>query len=205
MNSDMMKPGVFPSVEEIRNMPDDKWLSLVSELAYPQRAATMVKMVRLAAERSVKQIVETGCIRGCAGDGQSTLIFAMLAVRLNASFESFDLNPTHISNAQQWLGSFCEHVTWNTMDSVCGLSRFCNEVGLVYLDSYDYDATRPRACQLHQLAEVGAIYGKLTEHAVIAMDDANLDGGGKVAMAVDFLKDKGWKEYAKGYQIILQR
>jgi len=202
---DLMKPTHSLSVEEVKNMPEDKWLKLVGELAFPQRASTMIMAVRLATERSVKHIVETGCIRGCAGDGQSTLIFAMLSLRMNCFFESYDIKPDHICNAKKWLGPFCDEVEWHAEDSVAGLSRIQEEVGLVYLDSYDYSASNPRPCQLHQLAEIGAIYGKLTDTSIIVLDDASLDKGGKVAMSVDFLKGNGWKEYAKEYQIILTK
>lgn len=203
---DIMKPS-HPSltVDEVRNMAEDKWMKLVGELAFPQRASTMVQAVKLAKSRDVSGIIETGCIRGCAGDGQSTLILAMLALRLNGDFETFDISDVHIANAKKWIGPFSEYVDWNHGDSVEGLSRFIGTVGLVYLDSYDYDAANPRPCQLHQLAEIGAIYGKLAPGAVIVMDDADQDGGGKVALSVDFLKSRGWKEVAKGCQIIMTR
>lgn len=202
---DMTKPSHTASVEDVEKMPEDQWLKLVGELAYPQRAATMVRAVTLAKGRGVKHIVETGCIRGWAGDGQSTLILAMLAVRLQGTLETFDINSWHITQAQKWLGPFRDHVTWSIGDSVTGLSLLQYPIEFVYLDSYDYSAANPRPCQLHQLAEVGAVYGKLADNALLMMDDASLDGGGKVAMAVDFLKSNGWKIDASEYQIILSR
>lgn len=202
---DMTKPRFTVSVDDVLNMPDDRWLKLVGELAYPQRAATMIHVANMAKERGAIRIVETGCIRGWAGDGQSTLILAMLAVRLGVQLETFDINSGHINTAQRWIGPFCDKVIWHTGDSVEGLSQINGLTGLVYLDSYDYDPANPRPCQLHQLAEVGAVYGKLTHDAIIMMDDADLDGGGKVAMAVDFLKGNGWKEAAREYQVILTR
>jgi hypothetical protein len=202
---DMTKPNHNLSMSALADMGDAEWLSLVATLAYSQRASTMVEMVKLARERGCQRIVETGCIRGWGGDGQSTLILAMLAVRLHSKFESFDISAQHVSNAQKWLGEFQDVVRWHTQDSVAGLSQLQGVVNLVYLDSYDYDAGNPVPCQLHQLAEVGAIYGKLAENAVIVMDDAGLNHGGKVAMAVDFLKQNGWKEIAIAYQVILTR
>lgn len=205
MNPDLMKPSVFPSVEDVKNMPEDKWLKLVGELAYPQRASTMVRVVKLAKERSVQHVVETGSIRGCAGDGQSTLIFSMLAARFGCDFDTFEINPVHMAKAKEWIGPFNEYVDWNLVDSVAGMSRMTEDVGLVYLDSYDYDSRNPRPCQLHQLAEIGAVYGKLTPGAIIVLDDASLDNGGKVAMASDFLINNSWKQNMKEYQVIFTR
>jgi len=203
--TDMTKPSFTVTPNDVVCMSDADWLKLVAELAYPDRAPTMVKAVELAKERAVKRIVETGCIRGWAGDGQSTLIWAMLSVRLGCAFETFELSGVHLKKAKEWLDSFSAFTSWHLGDSVSGLSASSNRFDFAYLDSFDYDAANPRPCQLHQLAEVGAIYGKLTENAIVMMDDANLDGGGKVAMAVDFLKGNGWKEIASGYQIILSR
>jgi hypothetical protein len=202
---DMTKPSYTASVSDIENMPEDKWLKLVGELAYPQRAQTMIKAVQLVKERDLKNIVETGCIRGWAGDGQSTLIFAMLAARLGLEFSTYDSSDVHLKKAREWLGPFAAYTNFNLGDSVGGLSAAVGVFDLVYLDSYDYDAANPRPCQLHQLAEVGAIYGKLTYRAVIMMDDADLSGGGKVAMSVDYLKNLHWKIVANEYQIILTR
>lgn len=194
------------TVEQVLEMSESKWLEMVSALAFPQRAKTMVRAMELAKERGVKNIVETGCIRGWAGDGQSTLILAMLAIRLSGFFRTFDISDVHVGHAMQWIGiSLTDRVSWNVLDSVSGLSLLREPVQFVYLDSYDYDASNPRPCQLHALAEVGAIYGKLSDKAIIVMDDANLQGGGKVAMAVDFLKGRGWKELASDYQVIMSR
>lgn len=202
---DMTKPSHTVTPDDVMAMKDSEWLKLVGELAYPQRAGTMMEAVQLAKDRGVKRIVETGCIRGWAGDGQSTLILAMLSARLGCECFSFDINPVHLEKAESWLGSFTSRVRFYEQDSVFGLSAFDERIDFAYLDSFDYDAKNPRPCQLHQLAEVGAIYGKLTDNAIIMMDDANLDGGGKVAMAVDFLKGNGWKVIANSYQIILSK
>lgn len=210
MNKDswMSKP-THPNVtvEEVRGMSDEQWLKLVGDLAFPQRSKTMVQAVKLAMESQAQCMVETGCIRGWAGDGQSTLILAMYACRTENGFavDTFDTSETHITNCQGWLGPFNAYVEFNHIDSVTGLGQHQKPIDFAYLDSYDYNSTNPRECQLHQLAEVGAIYGKLTEKAIIVMDDANLQGGGKVAMSRDFLKSRGWKEVANDYQLVMQR
>lgn len=195
------------TVEQVLEMPEKQWLKVVGELAFPQRAPTMIEAMRMAKERGVKNIVETGCIRGWAGDGQSTMILAMLAIRLHGDLDTFDISEVHIGHAKRWLNGLRIRVQWHIQDSVEGLSQINIQypVDFVYLDSFDYDASNPRPCQLHALAEVGAIYGKLSKNAIIMMDDAKLEGGGKVAMAVDFLKGRGWKEAMSGYQVILTR
>lgn len=193
------------SIDEVRRMSEEQWLNTVRKHAFPERAQTMAHAVQLAKERGVKRIIETGCFRGLAGDGQSTLILSMLAVRLNASFSTFDISHIHVQKARLFLGPFADTMEWNIQDSVIGLSRLQGDVGLVYLDSFDYSTLNPRPCQLHQLAEIGAIYGKLTDDSILMMDDATLDGGGKVAMASDFLINNGWKKNMEGYQLIFTR
>jgi hypothetical protein len=78
-------------------------------------------------------------------------------------------------------------------------------IDFLYLDSYDYDAKNPLACQIHQLAEVGAAYGILSDKAIILMDDAQLEGGGKARLATDFLLERGWKIVLDKYQRLFSR
>ena len=98
--TDMTKPSFTVTPNDVVCMSDADWLKLVAELAYPDRAPTMVKAVELAKERAVKRIVETGCIRGWAGDGQSTLIWAMLSVRLVATSSPRPVRSRRTSAAQ---------------------------------------------------------------------------------------------------------
>ena len=198
--------------EQVIGFSNDEWLRIVREMAYPQRADSMELLNELAIERKARNIVETGTIRGWGGDGQSTLIFSGLALRLSGSLWSVDNNQIHIENAKRWIGQLnTPNISWITEDSVKYLSSFLFgaimefTIDILYLDSYDYDFNDPIPAQIHNLAEMGAAYGKLGNESIIAIDDANLAGGGKGLLTTRFLLERGWKVIYEGYQRIFIR
>lgn len=198
----------FPA--EITALPEEEWLKVVGEMAFPQRAESMVMAARIAKERQFRVFVETGCIRGWAGDGQSTMILAGLALRSNGICISIDLSQEHIAHAQVWLGELKDSVTWITEDSVSVLSGnwdngTAQAIDLLYLDSFDYDFVDPLPAQMHDLAEFGAAAGKLSDNALVVIDDANLAGGGKGHLTTKFMLSRGWKVIYDGYQRILSK
>ena len=187
------------SREEILSLSDADFEKLVRECAGPDRNETMFEACKLLAQADGESIVETGCIRGYHGDGQSTLIWTMLAIRQNKYFYSFDLNT---KPAKEWLGPI-DHVPdfieGDSIESV-GLWEPVGTVGLLYLDSWDYEADNPLPCQIHQCAELGAFYGHLSDRAIVLLDDAAHDGGGKVKLSSEFLKLRGWELVQNAYQ-----
>ena len=91
--------------------------------------------------------------------------------------------------------------------SRAGLRRFCQPIGLLYLDSYDYSEKRVDACQRHQLAELGAAIGKLDiQGALVLIDDCDLPNGGKGRLSQAYLEDLGnWEKIHDGYQALWKR
>jgi len=193
------------SRQEITDLPDRDWMRLVGEWAYPDRKHTMQSAVALSYFNGAKMIVETGCIRGWAGDGQSTLILATLAIRLGAAFHSIDLSPQHIENAQKWLGPLADTVVWHTADSIGVLKAWDKgTIDLLYLDSYDYEVANPTPCQQHQLEEAKKTFPHLEHTSIVLMDDANQDNGGKVKLSKGFFLSKGWVAEAEHYQLMMR-
>jgi predicted O-methyltransferase YrrM len=181
-------------------------LKQIEKLAGWQRHATFRKAAEFILDNNCQQMVETGCYRGTYQDGQSTLILALLAKALNYGMvTSFDNNPDHIKLARELLVQHEVLPWWNSecTDSVHGLSRRKQWVDFAYLDSLDHNPKDPLPCQAHQLAEVGAVIGKMHGPCAILMDDNDVETGGKVAQSVPFLKRNGWKVVAEEYQILM--
>jgi hypothetical protein len=162
------------------------------------------KSFRFAAEvileRKLKWLVETGCYRGGPCDGESTLILGQLA-RVNVGvLDSYDISEEHIKKAKEHAGH--GNVVFTCADSVIALSKRLERIDFAYLDSLDFDTGNPGPAQRHQLAEVGAILGKMSPGSLIMVDDCKLVEGGKNGLSHAFLVDHGWKLVFDDYQRI---
>lgn len=182
-------------------------LDRIETLAGCQRNKTFRKAAEFILEHNCRYIVETGCFRGNPADGQSTLILAMLAHELDGLVDSVDINSSSTDLAR---GLLAEHhlrhrVRFSESDSVVALSHFSPPIRFCYLDSYDHEAKNPGPCQRHQLAELGAIYGKMVSPCAILLDDHVAETGGKTALSAAFLGDRGWKLEMEAYQMLWTR
>ncbi len=174
-----------------------------------KRYATFLSALQLMLERKAKTLVETGTARGgecnCEGDGCSTLIFARFAKRTKSSLYSVDIDPQAILEASAGLQESAASVHLVTGDSIPFLATFGKPIDFLYLDSFDYDENNPLPSQEHHLKEVEAAYPYLTKKSIVMIDDHSLPGGGKSKLALQFLKERGWKVVAEGYQVLLVR
>lgn len=182
-------------------------LDRIETLAGCQRNRTFRKAAEFVLEHNCRNIIETGCFRGNPADGQSTLILAMLAKEVDGLVDSVDLNASSIKAARDLLA---EHrlayiVRFSECDSVTAISHLSPPIRFAYLDSYDHEAHNPGPCQRHQLAELGAIYGKMVSPCAILLDDHVAETGGKTALSSAFLKDRGWKLEMEAYQMLWSR
>lgn len=182
-------------------------LKLATDKAGDLRRDSFCKLIDLVRQRKAMHIVETGTYRGCEGDGMSTLILSALALATHSYFASLEINPENIVSAKSMLSAHNRFADFICGDSVATLSMFPNfrQIVVLYLDSYDYDPKNPLPAQMHQLAELGAAYGKLSADAVVLLDDCNMEGGGKGLLADQFLKERGWKLVHDGYQKLFSR
>lgn len=211
--------GTFQNLRSPTNMQETELLEQVELLA----GNTRRKSFRLAAEfiirHRLRRIVETGCYRGHPAatpqahienrnhDGQSTVIFALLARELGCVFDSYDKDPNHVARARALLGLFGlqDSASFHVGDSVDALSRRAEPIDFIYFDSFDHNPNNPLPCQLHQLAEVGAAFGKLQRPAGILLDDCKFETGGKAGLSDPFLRSRGWKLEFDGYQRLFTR
>lgn len=165
------------------------------EESHLQRYFTFKVAISLFLQRGLKNIVETGCQRNMIdwGAGNSSLIFAET---LNDFPDRGKLHTVDISEKNLMV---CYEVTKNFKntilyagDSVAFLSQFNEEVGLLYLDSFDYEAHLQLESQEHQLKEIKAIYPRLHDKTVIFLDDNDFPNGGKTRLTKEFLQAEGW-------------
>jgi hypothetical protein len=190
--------------------------NLISALAGPVRRKTFLAAIEqfamtLGSQYSRPGIVETGCYRGIDADGQSTIIWTHVARSLGTEFISVDLSGTHVQRAKDKLSAefnsppdyFDQTVL--IRDSVEYLSSRTLPIGLLYLDSYDYVESNPLPSQIHQVAEIGAAFGKLAKRAVVLLDDCNMTGGGKGLLTDLFLKEHGFQLVMDEYQKVFVR
>jgi predicted O-methyltransferase YrrM len=173
------------------------------------RFDTFEKTIRLAKNRQLQNIIETGTMRthvNCQ-DGSSTLVFSWLADDINGQFISVDINKVNQDLTADFLKQrgTGTRTTLVNLDSVEFLSKYAGRIDLLYLDSYDYVQSDYMPCQLHQLAELGGAYGKLTDNALILIDDCALPFGGKAGLSSAFLKCRGWKLLQAEYQQLWSR
>ncbi len=180
------------------------------EWAGPARAPSFEIFVDRIQNHSLAIVVETGSYRGEPGDGQSTRILSHAcyddkSIANCRAFISIDLNAdSHfksVARAKE-LGYSCYH---KLADSVFWLGRYAGHINFLYLDSYDHNPDDPGPCQRHNLAELGAAYGKLAPGALIMIDDCDCPSGGKGLLSTQFLLERRWKIIYDGMQRIFER
>ncbi len=172
------------------------------------RFPTYQRALELMEERNVKTIVETGCTRlqgriAFTGDGGSTVILGSWARDHDAHVYTVDISQKNIENAQLLTEPIKSHITYTVLDSVAYLEQFDKQIDFLYLDSFDFEADNPVSSQEHHLKEIEVAYEKLSDNAIILIDDCALPHGGKGKLAIEFLLNKGWKIERKHYQVLL--
>ena len=162
---------------------------------------------KLIKKRGLKTWVETGTSRNgacnCQGDGCSTMIFSDYLQDLPGELYSVDIDPVAVEACFNAVNYSKDRVHVFCQDSVSFLADFQAKIDFLYLDSYDFDVNNPRPSQEHHLKEIKAAYKKLHKNSVVMIDDCDLPHGGKGKLAIEYLKNKGWKKVYNGYQVIM--
>ena len=159
------------------------------------RYFTFKAAISLFLQRKSRNIVETGCQRQMIdwGAGNSSLIFSETLVEFpeKGFLYTIDIDENKLD--------VCNHATKHTNkvkfclgDSVEILKIIDVEIGLLYLDSMDYEVYQQKESQLHQLKEIQTAYPKLNDESIVLLDDNFFENGGKPKLAKEFLKEMGW-------------
>lgn len=182
-------------------------LERIAELAEPLRAETFVKAAEFVLALKFPVLIETGCFRGCTGDGSSTAIIALLARETRGTFASFELNGENIVKAIDYLQTLGlhEHALFIEGDSLKTLQFRGDKIDFAYLDSYDFEEHKAADAQNHQLKEVEILLPKMAQHSAFLLDDCGLPLGGKGGLSIPLILENGYKETATGYQRLFIR
>ena len=165
------------------------------------------KLFNIAKDRNLKTIVETGTARGKYKfyyrkpkinwkDGMSTILFAEYAYMVNGKFWSCDINSQNIFNASKFTEEMSYNVNFAIADSLIFLRDLSITIDVLYLDSLDGDS--PGANE-HQLKEAEITVGKMSENAIILLDDK----GSKTELSLPYFSSKGWDIIFENDQQIL--
>jgi hypothetical protein len=166
-------------------------------------------------------IIETGCARppdlvpwgtidiSFKDDGMSTLIFDQFINDFGGDFHSVDLTQRHVDFARSQVSDksqiHCDDSVgflWHVNKILAEDNRY---VDLLYLDSYDFEASDPYPSMVHHIKEIAVILGRLRPGSMIAVDD-NVGTGtermGKPKYVAEMMEAMGVPLFYEGLQLI---
>ena len=174
------------------------------------RYQTFQKLFKIAEERELKTVIETGTARGKTKfyyrepkinwkDGMSTLLFAEYVEKVNGTFWSCDIDNQNIFNAHKFTEKQSYKVNFALADSLVFLRDLSTTIDILYLDSLDGQTL---GANKHQLEEAKISESKLNKKGIILLDDK----GKKTELSFPFLTSKGWEVvFESDQQILLSR
>lgn len=141
-------------------------------------------------------IVETGTLRqeNDFGAGYSTYIFGEYVSLFGGRLITIDISAKNIDTSKRLTEKFKENITYICEDSLIYLNGYTSEkIDYLYLDSFDCPLTGDATdAQLHNLHEFKSAEPFLSKNAIIVIDDANLENGGKSRLTHQYLSDRGY-------------
>lgn len=153
--------------------------------------------LNLFLQRGGQIILETGTIRQKDdwGAGNSTVIFGDFCKEYKKHLYTVDNNRDNLAISQRETLEFRLHISYELSDSLDYLERFDDKIDLLYLDSLDCKEDPNDSnleAQSHALLELKIALPKLSEKAIILIDDNLFLNGGKTKLCKEFLQSKGW-------------
>lgn len=150
-------------------------------------------------------IVETGTIRleNDWGAGMSTYVFGKYVRNHGGKIITIDLSSKNMEVCKRVTKEYNDTIEYIVDDSLHYLSTIAEKINFLYLDSMDCpvegDATIP---QLHNLNEFLICENKLSDKAVIMIDDVGFSNGGKAAKTHEYLYDNKYLLIYKNQQSV---
>lgn len=124
-------------------------------------------------------IVETGCARqpdNWEGDGQSTYLFDQFANAFNGNVISVDIDPKACAYARSMVGPRTQVYAEDSLPFLrklaVNLLRTGKTIDLLYLDSFDWQASNPTPSAVHHLKELCVVWPVLTAGSLVVIDDS---------------------------------
>ena len=182
------------------------------------RYITFKTALNLFLQRGLKNVVETGTTRfpDDWGAGMSTLLFADFIKKEvpGGKLWTVDLNSNNLNACREITKDFPDIIEYVHADSIEYLKHFKKPTDFLYLDSMDYPLTKeegmPEDCQIHQMNEYYAAKNKLTEKAIVLLDDNQvvLNGElvvGKTRITKEVMLEDKWELLIDYQQTLFQK
>jgi len=145
-------------------------------------------------------VVETGCQRLAddLGAGMSTSIFGEFLTQYGGSLVTVDIDGHNLEVCRSCTEEWSKCIRYVKRDSIQFLKEYDGPaIDFLYLDSLDFPmddlpdvAARRAQAQNHCLHEFLAAEDKLTDTAILLLDDNQLPEGGKPAILKELLLDR---------------
>lgn len=190
----------------------ENWFYQKYRVKSDSRYWTFKVALNLFLQRKGKLIVETGCLRikDDWGGGCSTLLLGEFCHCYGVKLITVDNNLENLQVAERETKEFENSIAYVHGDSLEFLDKLFGDfrlldgvqkesqvesIDLLYLDSFDADPDNIRItyqAQRHQLAEMQLAFPKLSEKAIVLLDDNHLKWGGKCLLTKEFLLDNNF-------------
>lgn len=172
-----------------------------------KRKESFSLMIQKLKNKTNPLIVETGCVRQLNdfGAGMSTVIFDQYIQNYGGECYSIDINPMNVALAKN-ITRNVKVVCCDSISYLFGMNNQLTKIGkqidLLYLDSFDLDASNSHPSSLHHILELLCIWPSCSSSTIIAVDDNLEDGTGKGKYVKQFMSNIGIKPIYDGYQIV---
>jgi hypothetical protein len=128
-------------------------------------------------------VVETGTMWNGLENNQGafTLIFAdFIKNYTGGKIITVDISNDHMNNCREFTKDFSDVIEYVVSDSVSYLKslddNFVSEIDFIFFDSYDLHLLDPLPSQIHHLRELLAVYDRLSDEVLLAVDDNLMPG-----------------------------
>lgn len=150
-------------------------------------------------------IVETGTAHdedNFEGQGQSTLIFDWFASTRHEPppVISIDLRPQASEIASKYT-TFVNYMVGDSIHALDSLREVHKDIGLLYLDSYDWSPELNLESAWHHMAELTTVWSSLPAGCMVVVDDRHGDMKGKHWMVEAFMQKVGAEVAFKNHQV----
>lgn len=150
-------------------------------------------------------MVETGTIRmkDDWGAGMSTLIFGRYLSEYGGSLITIDNSIENMDVCKSVTDIYKHNITYIVENSLDYIPKIIRKIDFLYLDSMDCPIEGDASIsQEHNLKEFLLCESKLSDIAVIMIDDVGLPNGGKAFLTHKYLSDNGYLLISKNQQSI---
>lgn len=128
-------------------------------------------------------VIETGTMWNSLENNQGafTLIFAdFIKNYTGGKIITIDISNEHMNKCREYTEKFNDVIEYVVSDSVSYLKslddNFVREVDFIFFDSYDLHLLDPLPSQIHHLRELLAVYDRLSDKVLLAVDDNLMPG-----------------------------